>query len=74
MTPAFHSLAQFFAMGGYAFYVWLSVIVTVAIMVILVISSAYQRRYLWRVIAARQDRERRIASSKKRKQALGERE
>ncbi|MEG9453034.1 MAG: heme exporter protein CcmD, partial [Pantoea piersonii] len=28
MTPAFSSLSAFFAMGGYAFYVWLAVICT----------------------------------------------
>lgn len=29
MTPAFASWNEFFAMGGYAFFVWLAVVMTV---------------------------------------------
>lgn len=30
MSPAFSSWSDFFAMGGYAFFVWLAVAMTVA--------------------------------------------
>ncbi|MBT0726705.1 heme exporter protein CcmD [Rosenbergiella australiborealis] len=72
MTPAFHSWAQFVAMGGYGFYVWLSVIVTVSVMLVLTLHSFYQRHQLLIIIASRQERERRIIAAKKRKQNVGE--
>ncbi|MCL9322220.1 heme exporter protein CcmD [Salmonella enterica subsp. enterica serovar Enteritidis] len=31
MSPAFSSWSDFFAMGGYAFFVWLAVAMTVAL-------------------------------------------
>ncbi|MBT0724102.1 heme exporter protein CcmD [Rosenbergiella sp. S61] len=72
MTPAFHSWAQFLAMGGYGFYVWLSVFVALLVMLILVGHSAYQRRQLLVMIATKQDREKRIMTAKRRKQSTGE--
>ena len=37
MTPAFASWNEFFAMGGYAFFVWLAVVMTVIPLVVLVV-------------------------------------
>jgi len=71
MSPAFHSWSQFWAMGGYSFYVWLSVFVAVAVMIILVVHSVYQRRYLLVMIATKQEREQRVMAAKKRKQSAG---
>ena len=34
MTPAFASWNEFFAMGGYAFFVWLAVVMTVIPLVV----------------------------------------
>ncbi|SER10055.1 heme exporter protein D [Rosenbergiella nectarea] len=68
MSPAFHSWSQFWAMGGYGFYVWLSVFVALSVMVILIGHSTYQRRYLLASIATKQDREQRMMAAKKRKQ------
>ncbi|MCT7108692.1 heme exporter protein CcmD, partial [Salmonella enterica] len=35
MSPAFSSWSDFFAMGGYAFFVWLAVAMTVAPLIML---------------------------------------
>ena len=42
MTPAFASWNEFFAMGGYAFFVWLAVVMTVIPLVVLVVHSVMQ--------------------------------
>lgn len=71
MTPAFSSLSAFFAMGGYAFYVWLAVICTLVPLGGLLLHTLLQRRRLLAEIRLRQSRERRIRSAKM-KQAAGE--
>ncbi|WP_313383130.1 heme exporter protein CcmD [Pantoea sp.] len=71
MMPAFSSLSAFFAMGGYAFYVWLAVICTLVPLVGLLLHTLLQRRRLLAEIRQRQSRERRIRSAKM-KQAAGE--
>ncbi|MBU5376063.1 MAG: heme exporter protein CcmD [Pantoea sp.] len=71
MTPAFSSLSAFFAMGGYAFYVWLAVICTLIPLGGLLLHTLLQRRRLLAEIRQRQSRERRIRSAKM-KQAAGE--
>ncbi|HAB72564.1 MAG TPA: heme exporter protein CcmD [Pantoea sp.] len=71
MTPAFSSLSAFFAMGGYAFYVWLAVICTLVPLGGLLLHTLLQRRRLLAEIGQRQSRERRIRSAKM-KQAAGE--
>ncbi|RPD94057.1 heme exporter protein CcmD [Candidatus Pantoea deserta] len=71
MTPAFASLSAFFAMGGYAFYVWLAVICTLIPFGALIVHTLAQRRRLLAEIRQRQSRERRIRSAKM-KQAAGE--
>lgn len=71
MTPAFSSWSAFFAMGGYAFYVWLAVICTLIPLGALLLHTLLQRRRLLAEIRQRQSRERRIRSAKM-KQAAGE--
>jgi len=65
MNAAFSSWQAFFAMGGYAFYVWLSVAVTLLSLLGLVIHTFWQRRELLADIRRRQSREQRIKQSKK---------
>ncbi|MEG9511915.1 MAG: heme exporter protein CcmD, partial [Pantoea piersonii] len=60
-----------FAMGGYAFYVWLAVICTLISLGALLLHTLLQRRRLLAEIRQRQSRERRIRSAKM-KQAAGE--
>ncbi len=43
---AFDSMSEFFAMGGYAFYVWLSVGICVLSIVLLIVVSVFNRRQL----------------------------
>lgn len=63
MTSAFASWSDFFAMGGYAFYVWLAVAVTVIPMAILVVQSSMQHRTILRDIAQQRARETRMRAA-----------
>lgn len=66
MNPAFSSWQDFFAMGGYAFYVWLSVAATLIPLLLLVCHTRWQRRQILAEIRRHQAREQRI------KQAQGQ--
>lgn len=68
MNVAFTSWQGFFAMGGYAFYVWLAVAVTLLSLLGLVAHTFWQRRQLLDEIGRRQARERRIRQSQQSKQ------
>ncbi|MFS7159640.1 heme exporter protein CcmD [Serratia proteamaculans] len=68
MNAAFTSWQAFFAMGGYAFYVWLSVAVTLLSLLGLVAHTFWQRQQLLDEIGRRQARERRIRQSQQSKQ------
>ncbi|EAO2309554.1 heme exporter protein CcmD, partial [Salmonella enterica] len=48
MSPAFSSWSDFFAMGGYAFFVWLAVAMTVAPLALLALHTVLQRRAILR--------------------------
>ncbi|MCC3721198.1 heme exporter protein CcmD [Rouxiella badensis] len=65
MNAAFPTWQAFFAMGGYAFYVWLSVIVTLVSLFGIIIHTVWHRRQLLAEIRRRQSREQRIRQSKK---------
>jgi len=56
MSPAFTSWAAFFAMGGYAFYVWLAVAATLIPLAALVVHTLWQRRALLASIRRQQAR------------------
>ncbi|CNE53399.1 heme exporter protein CcmD [Yersinia enterocolitica] len=60
MNPAFNSWAAFFAMGGYAFYVWLAIVATVLSLLGLWIHTAWQHKQLLADIQRREAREQRI--------------
>ncbi|CAI0984433.1 heme exporter protein CcmD [Serratia quinivorans] len=68
MNAAFTSWQAFFAMGGYAFYVWLAVAVTLLSLLGLVAHTFWQRRQLLDEIGRRQARELRIRQSQQSKQ------
>lgn len=57
MTSAFASWADFFAMGGYALYVWLSVAFTLGPLALLALDSWLQHRRLMRDIVREQRRD-----------------
>lgn len=64
MTPAFSSWHAFFQMGGYGFYVWLAVAVTMLALAGLIIQTVAQRKNLLNEIQRRQQREHRIEQAK----------
>lgn len=74
MTPAFSSWQAFFAMGGYAFYVWLAVACTLIPLAALVVHTCWQRRRLLANIRQRQAREQRIRAVKEKKAAQAAKE
>jgi heme exporter protein D len=51
------SLENFFAMGGYAFYVWTSYGLTLVVLVFNLLSPVVQRKQLLRQLALKQKRE-----------------
>ncbi len=69
MTPAFTSWHAFFAMGGYAFYVWLAVTCTLLPLIGLTLHTLLLRRRLLAEIRQRDARERRIRAAKMKKAA-----
>ncbi|GAA0510703.1 heme exporter protein CcmD [Tatumella terrea] len=69
MTPAFSSWADFFRMGGYAFYVWLSVFFTLLAFTALIVHTRVQRTLLLKQIRQREARERRVNAARQKKTA-----
>ena len=55
-------MKEFFAMGGYAFYVWTSYGIALVVLVINLVSPVIQRRKLLADIARRQRREKRTTA------------
>ena len=66
MTPAFSSFSAFWQMGGYAFYVWLSVAVTVVALVGLVGHTFWQHRMLLQAVRRQQRRDQRQRETRQR--------
>lgn len=68
MSPAFSSWSDFFAMGGYAFFVWLAVAMTVAPLVLLALHTVLQRRAILRGVV-QQAREARMRAARAQQEA-----
>lgn len=69
MTSAFASWSEFFAMGGYAFYVWLAVAMSVIPLAILVIHTATRQRAILRDVAQQRAREARMRAARTQQEA-----
>ena len=69
MTPAFASWNEFFAMGGYAFFVWLAVAMTVIPLAVLVVHSVMQHRAILRGVAQQRAREARLRAAQQQEAA-----
>ncbi|EJZ1190310.1 heme exporter protein CcmD [Escherichia coli] len=69
MTPAFASWNEFFAMGGYAFFVWLAVVMTVIPLVVLVVHSVMQHRAILRGVEQQRAREARLRAAQQQEAA-----
>lgn len=70
MTWAFTHWGEFFAMGGYAFYVWLAVAFTLLPLIGLIFHTRYQRRAILRAVARQQAREQRIRVARQRQEEV----
>ncbi|HBE9079068.1 MULTISPECIES: heme exporter protein CcmD [Serratia] len=70
MNAAFSSWQAFFAMGGYAFYVWLAVAVTLLSLLGLLVHTLWQRKQLLAEVSRQASRERRIRQSQQSKQSV----
>ncbi|ANI31377.1 hypothetical protein PL78_16325 [Yersinia entomophaga] len=66
MTPAFNSWADFFAMGGYAFYVWLAVAVTLLSLLGLWAHTLWMKQGLLKSIRRQRRRDQRIRQAQQR--------
>ncbi|MBT1062688.1 heme exporter protein CcmD [Bowmanella sp. Y26] len=64
----FESWSAFWAMGGYAFYVWLAFGVSGLALLLLIVQSVKARRSLQITWQAEQARQQRIAASRARQQ------
>lgn len=64
MSPAFASFGEFLAMGGYAFYVWLAVGVTLLALLALAGHSLVQQRAILAEIRRFQARAARVRASR----------
>ncbi|SQB28924.1 heme exporter protein D (cytochrome C-type biogenesis protein) [Citrobacter koseri] len=69
MTSAFASWSDFFAMGGYAFYVWLAVVMTVIPLAALVVHTVMQHRVILRGVAQQRAREARMRAAQAQREA-----
>jgi heme exporter protein D len=69
MNVAFSSWQAFFAMGGYAFYVWLAVAATLLSLLGLLVHTLWQRKQLLAEVGRQASRERRIRQSQQSKQS-----
>ncbi|EOU2314982.1 heme exporter protein CcmD [Salmonella enterica] len=63
MSPAFSSWSDFFAMGGYAFFVWL------APLALLALHTVLQRRAILRGVAQQRAREARMRAAQAQQEA-----
>lgn len=57
MSPYFHSIAEFIAMGGHGKYVWASWLITLLGVMALVLFSRSQRSSVYRDITTQQARQ-----------------
>ena len=57
---AFNSISEFFAMGGYGFYVWLSYGITFLALTILVVTSITKKKKILKSVEQRLLREQRM--------------
>lgn len=70
MNSTFASWADFFAMGGYAFYVWLAVCFTVFPLLALSFHAWCQHRAILRGLQQQQAREARMRAAELRKETV----
>lgn len=67
---AFSSVADFFSMGGYAFYVWLSYGLSFFSLLILIINTCNKKNKIFKMVRQRLARQQRIENAKHREGIL----
>ncbi|WP_022942011.1 heme exporter protein CcmD [Psychromonas hadalis] len=67
---AFDSISDFFAMGGYGFYVWLSYGLTFFALAVLIINTLSKKNKIMKVVEHRLSREQRIKKAQNREGTL----
>ncbi|MGB5444857.1 MAG: heme exporter protein CcmD [Psychromonas sp.] len=67
---AFNSFADFFAMGGYGFYVWLAYGISFLSLIVLIFNTLTKRTKIFRAVKQRIAREERINKAKNREGTL----
>ncbi|HDN2511186.1 MULTISPECIES: heme exporter protein CcmD [Providencia] len=70
MTSAFASWSDFFAMGGYGFYVWLAVALTLIPILLLCVHTVIQRKMIINAIIQQQAREQRQKTARARREEM----
>ena len=65
MNSAFLNWSDFFAMGGYGFFVWLAVALTFIPLLLLVVHTRLQRRTILNSVTRQQAREKRIQAAQR---------
>jgi heme exporter protein D len=67
---AFNSIADFFSMGGYGFYVWLSYCVSFLSLIILIINTINRKNKIIKMLKKRIARQQRIKNAPSREGIL----
>ncbi|MCG6199814.1 heme exporter protein CcmD [Psychromonas antarctica] len=67
---AFNSIADFFSMGGYGFYVWLSYCVSFLSLIILIINTINRKNKIIKMLNKRIARQQRIKNAPSREGIL----
>ncbi|WP_094752405.1 heme exporter protein CcmD [Psychromonas sp. CD1] len=67
---AFDSISDFFAMGGYAFYVWLSYGLFFFSLLCITLHCIYKKRNIFKKVRLRLEREKRIKQASKLEETL----
>ncbi|WP_272524919.1 heme exporter protein CcmD [Providencia sp. PROV196] len=70
MTSAFASWSEFWAMGGYGFYVWLAVALTLIPILLLCLHTYIQRKMIINTIIQQQAREVRQKAARARREGV----
>lgn len=70
MTSAFASWSDFIAMGGYGFYVWLAVALTLISILLLCLHTFVQRKMIINAIIKQQAREVRQKAARARREGM----
>lgn len=67
---AFSSIADFFSMGGYGFYVWLAYGISFLSLFLLIINTINKKKTIFRMVKQRYARQQRINNAQNREGTL----